>query len=161
MFIWSAMWPGFSRSTLFSAITTGLPKLEHAPRDVPVARADPLARVEDEHRDVEVVGHRLLDPALHPLGERVDRLLPAGKVDEDELGVLLRPTPRIRWRVVCGTCDTIAIFSPVSAFAGGRLADVGPAGERRRSRTSFGQVQVSGAGRRSWRWRWCRPRGDS
>jgi hypothetical protein len=61
---------------------------EHAPRDVAVAGADPLPGVDDEHDRVEIGGDRLLDAVLHPLGEPVERLLPAGQVDQHELGVV-------------------------------------------------------------------------
>ena len=61
---------------------------EHAPRDEAVARADPLARAHDEQDDVDVVGDRLVDAPLHPLGQGVDRPLPAGQVDEHELRVV-------------------------------------------------------------------------
>ena len=135
------MWPGFSRSTLLSTITTGQPSAKIAAGDVAVAGADPLARVDDEQDDVEVVGDRLLDAALHPLGQRVDRPLPARQVDEHELRRRsLVQTPRMRWRVVCGTGETIATFSPVERVHERRLADVRPPGERRRSPTSFRQV---------------------
>ena len=87
------MWPGFRRSTLLSDDHDRAAEREDAAGDVAVAGADPLARVDDEDDHVEVVGDRLLDAALHPLGQRVDRLLPAGQVDEHELGVLLRPDP--------------------------------------------------------------------
>ena len=55
VFICVAMCPAFSRSILLSAITTGHAELEDAARDEAVARADALARVEDEQHDVEVV----------------------------------------------------------------------------------------------------------
>ena len=89
-FICVATWPGFSRSILLTTITTGHAEREDAARDVAVARADPLARVDDEQHRVDVVVHRLVDRVLHALGQRVDRLLPAGQVDEDELRVVGR-----------------------------------------------------------------------
>ena len=145
-FICSAMWPGLSRSTLLSAITTGQPSSNTRLRDVAVAGADALARVEDEHDHVEVVGDRLLDAALHPLGQRVDRLLPAGEVDEDELRVVAPSRRRGCGGASCaGRCETIATFSPVSAFDERRLADVRPPGERGEARPHSGRFQVSGS----------------
>ena len=63
-----------------------LPEPEHAPRDEAVARADVRARVDDEQDGVDVVEGRV-DRLLHALGERVDRTLEPGKVDERELVV--------------------------------------------------------------------------
>ena len=64
---------------------------EHTPRHVAVACADPLPRADDEHDHVEIVRDRLLDAVPHPRRQGVDRLLPAGEVDEDELCVVTRP----------------------------------------------------------------------
>ena len=51
------------------------------------ALREALAKVSD----IEVVGDRLLDAVLHARRQRVDRLLPAGQVDEHELRVVRRP----------------------------------------------------------------------
>ena len=58
--------------------------------DEPVACPDPLSRADDDHDDVDVTGDRLIDALLHPLGQRVDRLLPTRQVDQHELRVLRR-----------------------------------------------------------------------
>ena len=60
---------------------------EDAPRDEPVARADPVARREDEEHDVDVL-ERAVHRLLHALGERVHRPLEARQVDEHELPVV-------------------------------------------------------------------------
>ena len=62
---------------------------EDAPGDEAVAGADPLAGVDDEQDDVEVLASVSSTVSLHPLGQRVDRPLPARQVDEDELGLVL------------------------------------------------------------------------
>ena len=79
-----AMCPPFSRSTLFSAITTGTPSEKTRCGDEAVAGADPVARGEDEEDGVDVL-ERAVDGALHALRHRVERPLEPGKVDEDEL----------------------------------------------------------------------------
>ena len=54
------------------------PEREDGPSHEAVAGADPLAGAHHEHHHVEIVRHRRLDTLLHTLGQRVDRLLPAG-----------------------------------------------------------------------------------
>ena len=66
------------------------PEREHPARDEPVPRSDPVACAHDDHDDVDITGDRLVDPSLHPLGQRVDRLLPARQVDQHELRVIRR-----------------------------------------------------------------------
>ena len=117
---------------------------EHAPRDVAVAGADPLAGVDDEQDRVEIVGDRLVDAVLHPLGERVDRPLPAGQVDEHELRVRLRPD----------AADAVAgrvrhLRDDRDLLAGERvderrLADVRPSGDGDEAGPHAGRFQVSG-----------------
>ena len=76
----------------------------------------------------------LLDPALHPLGERVARLLharagrrtPPASRSPSRSPVAM---PRIARRVVCGLSDTIATGAPVSSVHERRLADVRAAGD--------------------------------
>ena len=60
---------------------------EDAPCHEPVARADPVARREDEEHDVDVL-ERAVHRLLHPLGQCVHRTLEAGQVDEHELPVV-------------------------------------------------------------------------
>ncbi len=62
------------------------PETENAPRDEAVARADVGPRVDDEQYRIDVVERRV-DRLLHALGERIDRTLEAGKVDERQLVV--------------------------------------------------------------------------
>jgi len=90
-------------------------ELEHAPRDEAIARADPLARGQDEQHCLDVF-ERPVDRALHVLGERIERPLEARQVGEDELIVAPFAIPKIRRRVVCGLSDTIATLPPASAF---------------------------------------------
>ena len=56
---------------MFSAITTGTLQAEDALGDEAVAGADPLAGREHEQDGVDVI-ERLVDRALHPLGEQVE-----------------------------------------------------------------------------------------
>ncbi len=76
-----------SRSTLLTAITTGVPRREHALGDEPVAGAGRLGAVEHEQDRVDV-GQRLVDRALHPAGEAVARRLEARQVEQHELPVV-------------------------------------------------------------------------
>jgi hypothetical protein len=62
----------------------GHAETEDALGDEAVARADPLACREDEEHRLDVL-ERLVDGALHPLGERVARALETREVGEHEL----------------------------------------------------------------------------
>src|SRR5689334_23465201 len=66
------------------------PEAKNATRYEAIAGAYSLACVDDEQHSIDVTGHRVVDAALHPLGQRVDRLLPAGQVDEHELCIVVR-----------------------------------------------------------------------
>ena len=138
------MWPGLSRSTLFSAITTGDAEREHALRDEAVARADPLARAEDEEDGVDVL-ERAVDRALHVLGERVARPLEAGQVGEDELVVVAvrdaEDAPPRRLRLVGDDRDLAA----AERVHERRLADVRAAGDGDEAALHAGRSQVSGS----------------
>ena len=102
---------------------------ERAPGDEAIARADALARVEDNEHDVHVV-EGCVDGRLHPVGERVHRPLEPGQIDEDELVVgAVRDSedPAAGGvRHLRGDRDLVA----AERIDERRLADVRPAGER-------------------------------
>ena len=110
------MCPGLSRSTLLSAITTGLLEAEDAPRDEAVAGADACARIDDEEHDVDVVEGRV-DGLLHALGERVDRALEARAGRRARAGSQARARRRRCGGASCwGRVEMIATFAPQSAL---------------------------------------------
>ena len=114
-------------------------ELEDAPRDEAVARADPLARGEDEQHGVDVLERRV-DGALHVLGQRVERPLEARQVGEDELVVVAvgdaeDPPPR-RLRLVGDDRDLAA----AERVHERRLADVRPPGDGDEARLQVRQV---------------------
>ena len=77
-----------------------------------------------------------LDPALHPLGERVARALNAGQVDDDELRCRRPRRSRCRGppcRVVCGRSETIADLGADDGVGERRLAHVRAARPARRT----------------------------
>ena len=118
---------------------------EHALRDEPVARADALARGEDEQDGVDALERRV-DGVLHPLGERVERALEAGQVGEDELVVVAvrdpEDAPPGRLRLVGDDRDLAA----AERVHKRRLADVRAAGDRHDpARHASGRSQVSGS----------------
>ena len=92
-----------------------LPEREHAPRDEAVAGADPRARVDDEEHGVDVLERRV-DRLLHALGERVERALEAGEVDERELVVRPVRDPEEAAAGRVRHVEVIATFSPQSAL---------------------------------------------
>ena len=69
----------------------------------------------DEQHRVDVLERRV-DRVLHALGQRVERPLEPGQVDEHELVPVPVRDPEIRRRVVCGLSETIATLPPQSAF---------------------------------------------
>ena len=92
-----------------------------------VTRPERCRGIEDEAHDVD--RRRFLD-ALDRRGvdlatERGHRLVQAGRVDEDELGIVRVSTPRTRWRVVCGLSDTMLTFSPQIALTSEDLPTLG------------------------------------
>ena len=115
-FICCAMCPGFSRSTLLSAITTGMPsaKTRWAMKRSP---APIRSRAESTSSDALDVLERRVDGVLHPLGQRVAAGAgsPAGR--RGRAGSR-RPfaMPKMRRRVVCGLSETIATLPPQSAL---------------------------------------------
>ena len=123
------MCPGLSRSTLFSAITTGTPR----PKTRSAMKRSPApirSRAASDEQDGVDVLERLVDRALHPLGERVERPLEAGQVDEDELVVVAVRDPEDaaprRLRLVRDDRDLPA----AERVDERRLADVRPPGDR-------------------------------
>ncbi len=89
---------------------------EDASRDEAVAGADPVACRQHEEHDVDVL-ERPVDRLLHPLGERVHRAAGSpGRSTSTSCQSSPFATPKIRRRVVFGTVDVIATFSPVRAF---------------------------------------------
>ena len=106
----------------------GLPEPEDAPRDEAVAGADVGARVDDEEHGVDVVERRV-DRLLHALGERVDRALEAGQVDERELvvGAVRDAEDAATRRVGNGRRDRDLLAA--ERVDERRLADVRPAGD--------------------------------
>ena len=137
-----AMWPPFSRSTLFSAITTGHAEREDALGDEAVAGADPLAGREHEHDAIHILERRV-HRALHPLGERVERALEARQVGEHELVVVAvrdaEDAAARRLRLVGDDRDLAA----AERIDERRLADVRPACDRDEARL-HGRSQASG-----------------
>ena len=130
-----AMCPGFSRSTLFSAITTGTPsaKTRSAMKRSP---APIRSRAESTNSTRVDVLERRVDRALHVLGQRVERPLEPGQVGEHELVVVAvrdpEDAPPRRLRLVRDDRDLAA----AERVHERRLADVRAARRRRRSRTS-------------------------
>ena len=138
-----AMWPAFSRSTLFSAITTGTPsaKTRCAMKRSP---APIRSRAESTNSDAVDVLERGVDRVLHPLGERVERPLEARQVGEHELVVVAvrdaEDAAARRLRLVGDDRDLAA----AERVHERRLADVRPARDRDEARL-HGRSQVSGS----------------
>ena len=120
------MWPGFSRSTLLTAITTGTPsaKTRWAMKRSPAPIRSRQSTTNSTRVDVL---ERRVDGALHALGERVERPLEAGQVGEHELVVVAvrdpEDPPARRLRLV-GDDRHLAAAERVDER---RLADVRPA----------------------------------
>ena len=129
------MCPGLRRSTLFSAITTGHAEAEHALGDVAVAGPDPLARREHEQHGVDVL-ERLVDRALHPLGQRVARPLEARQVGEHELVVVARSRSPSRAGASSAACRRRSPPCPRRARSRASTSRRWAARRRRRSRSS-------------------------
>ena len=125
----SAMWPGFSRSTLFSAITTGTPSAKTRWRRSGRRRRSARGRRGRSSDGVDVLERRV-DRALHPLGQRVERPLEARAGRRGRAGspspfaIAADPAPR-RLRLV-GDDRDLAAAERVDER---RLADVRPAGD--------------------------------
>ena len=144
-FICDAMCPVFSRSILLTRDDHRHAEREDVPRDVAVAGADALARAEDEQDHVDVVGDRLVHGHLHPLGQRVDRPLPARQVDQHELRLVGRvdaaDAVARRVRLVGDDRDLRA----GEGVHERRLADVRASGDGDEARLHSGRFQVSGS----------------
>ena len=112
-----------------------------------VAGAEPLRGVDDEQDGVAAF-QRLVHFLHHLLVQRARGLVHAGRIDEDDLllrAALLRAgtltMPRMRLRVVCGLCVTMASFSPTSAFSSVDLPALGrPMMETNPERKDMGEV---------------------
>src|SRR5712691_9072503 len=119
-------------------------ELEHAPRDEPVARADPLAGGKDEQDRLDVF-ERPVDRALHVLGERIERPLETRQVGEYELIVVPVRDPEDpsagRLRLVGHDRD----LAPRERIDERGLADVRPPGDGDEARLQAGRSQVSGS----------------
>ena len=127
VFICVAMWPGFSRSTLFSAITTGTPR----PNTREAMKRSPApirSRQSSTRRTASISSKDVVDRALHPLGQRSRRALEPGQVGEHELGHVLlavrdpEDAAARRLRLVGDDRDLV----PADRVHERRLADVGP-----------------------------------
>ena len=137
---------GFSRSTLLSDDHDRHAELEDAPRDEPVAGADPLARVDDEQHDVEVVAHRLVDAS--PASARsAGRSAAASRAGRRARAARRRScaTPRMRWRVVCGIARDDRDLLAGERVHERRLADVRPPGDGDEAGPHSGSSHVSGS----------------
>jgi hypothetical protein len=119
-------------------------ELEHAPRDEAVARADPLARGQDEEDALDVLECRV-DRALHVLRQRVERPLEAGQVGEHQLVVVAVRDPEDtlarRLRLVGHDRDLAA----AQRIHERRLPDVRPAGDGDEAGLQAGRSHVSGS----------------
>ena len=119
-------------------------QIEQAPRDVPVARADPLARREDEEHAVDVL-ERAVHRPLHARRQRIERTLEARQVGEHELRAVdvhdPEDAPSRRLRLVGDDRHLV----PAQRVHERGLAHVRPPGDRHDAGLQTGRSHVSGS----------------
>ena len=123
-----AMWPGLSRSTLFSAITTGTPRpktrfaMKRSPAPIRSRASRTSSTPSTSSNDESTV--RCMCSVSGSRGRWKPGRSASASCQSSPFA-----TPKMRRRVVCGLSETIATLPPQSAFTSVDLPTFGPPGD--------------------------------